>query len=161
MTFNIIVHLLLYQFSSVTQSCPTLWDPMDCTRQASLSVTNSQSLLKLMSIESVMPSKHLILCCPLLFLTSIFPSLRVFSNESVLCISRHLLLYMNTKSSLCYGHLNKAPMNTYLHMFSYTDVLFLYDTFLKVGLMGWRSIVLIDFNSYYRITFQNVCSSVR
>ena len=86
MTFNIIVHLLLYQFSSVTQSCLTLWDPMDCTRQASLSVTNSQSLLKLMSIESVMPSKHLILYCPLLFLTSIFPSIRVFSNESALLI---------------------------------------------------------------------------
>ena len=50
--------------------------------QASLSITNSQSLLKLMSIESVMPSNHLILCCPLLLLPSIFPSIRVFSNES-------------------------------------------------------------------------------
>ena len=50
-------------------------------RQASLSTTNSQSLLKLMSIESVMPSNHLILCHPLLFLPSIFPSIRVFSNE--------------------------------------------------------------------------------
>ena len=50
-------------------------------RQASLSITNSQSLLKLMSIESVMPSNHLILCHPLLFLPSIFPSIRVFSNE--------------------------------------------------------------------------------
>ena len=54
--------------------------------QASLSITNSQSLLKLMSIESVMPSNHLILSCPLLVLLSIFPSIRVFSNESVLCI---------------------------------------------------------------------------
>ena len=54
--------------------------------QASLSITNSRSLSKLMSIESVMPSKHLILCCPLLFLPSIFPSIRVFSNESVLHI---------------------------------------------------------------------------
>ena len=51
--------------------------------QASLSITNSHSLLKLMSIESVMPSNHPILCCPLLFLLSIFPSIRVFSNESV------------------------------------------------------------------------------
>ena len=51
--------------------------------QASLSITNSQNLLKLMSIESVMPSKHL--CCPLLFPPLIFPSIRVFSNESVLC----------------------------------------------------------------------------
>ena len=54
--------------------------------QASLSITNSQSLLKLMSIESMMPSKHLILCCALLLLPSIFPSIRVFLNESVLCI---------------------------------------------------------------------------
>ena len=54
--------------------------------QASLSITNSQSLLKLMSIESVMPSNHLILCHPLLLLPSIFPSIRVFSSESVLRI---------------------------------------------------------------------------
>ena len=59
---------------------------MDCSSQASLSITNSQSLLKLMSIKSVMPSNHLILCSPLLLLPSIFPSLRVFSNESVLRI---------------------------------------------------------------------------
>ena len=72
------------QFSSVAQSCPTLCNPMDC--QASRSITNSQSLLKLTSIESVIPSNHLILCCPLLLLPSIFPSIRVFSNESVLHI---------------------------------------------------------------------------
>ena len=66
------------QFSSVAQSCPTLCDPMD-----SLSIT--WSLLRLMSIESVMPSNHLILCHPLLP-PSIFPSIRVFSNELVLCI---------------------------------------------------------------------------
>ena len=55
-------------------------------RQTSLSITNSQNLLKLMSIELVMPSNHLILCRPLLLLPSIFPSIWVFSNESVLCI---------------------------------------------------------------------------
>ena len=54
--------------------------------QASLSITNSQSLLKLLSIELMMPSNYLILCCPLVLLPSIFPSIRVFSNESVLCI---------------------------------------------------------------------------
>ena len=54
--------------------------------EASLSITNSWNLLKLTSIESVMPSNHLTLCCPLFFLHSIFPSIRVFSNESVLCI---------------------------------------------------------------------------
>ena len=61
--------------------------PWTAARQASLSITNSHSLLKLMSIELMMPSNHLILCHPLLLLPSIFPSIRVFSNESVLCIS--------------------------------------------------------------------------
>ena len=60
--------------------------PWAATRQASLSITNSRSLFKLMSIESVMPSNHLILCCHLLLLPSVFPSIRVFSNESALCI---------------------------------------------------------------------------
>ena len=60
--------------------------PWTAALQASLSITNSWSLLKLMSIESVMPSKHLILCCPLLLLPSIFPINSSFSNESVLCI---------------------------------------------------------------------------
>ena len=60
--------------------------PWTAACQASLSITNSQSLLKLMSIKSVMPSNHLILCHPLLLLPSIFPSIRGFSNESALCI---------------------------------------------------------------------------
>ena len=60
--------------------------PWTASRQASLSITNSQSLLKLMSIESVMPSNHLILCRPLLLLPSIFPSIRVFTNDSALHI---------------------------------------------------------------------------
>ena len=60
--------------------------PWTVACQASLSITNSQSLLKLMSIESVMPSNHRILCCPLILLPSIFPSIRVFSNELALCI---------------------------------------------------------------------------
>ena len=60
--------------------------PWTAARQASLSITNSRSLLKLMSIESVMPSSHLILCHPLLLPPSIFPNIRVFSTESVLCI---------------------------------------------------------------------------
>ena len=72
---------LSVQFSSLTQSCPTLCDPMD-RRMPGLPVhTNSQILPRLMSIESVMPPNHLSLCHPLL-LPSIFPSVRVFSNES-------------------------------------------------------------------------------
>ena len=76
-----------FDFTSVVQSCLTLCDHMDSTaRQASLSITNSWSLLKLMSIELVMPSNHLILYRPLLLSPSIFPSIRVFSKELVLCI---------------------------------------------------------------------------
>ena len=84
---QIIFHGALFlgsvQFSSVTQLCltVTLWTT---AHQASLSITNSQTLLKLMSIKSVVPSNHLILCHPLLFLPSVFPSIRVFSNESTL-----------------------------------------------------------------------------
>ena len=70
------------QFSSVTQSSPILCDPMDCSTPGFLSITISQSLLKLMSLESGMPSNHLIPCCPLL--PSIFPSIKVFPSESVL-----------------------------------------------------------------------------
>ena len=70
-----------------SHSCVRLFaTPWTTARQASLSTTNSWSLLKLISIESVMPSNHLILCCPLLLLPSIFPSIRLFSNESVLHI---------------------------------------------------------------------------
>ena len=75
-----------HQFSSVTQSCPTLCNPMDCSMPGLPVHPNSQSLLKLMSIELVMPSNLLILCHPLLLLPSILPSIRVFSNESVLRI---------------------------------------------------------------------------
>ena len=72
------------QFShSVMSDSATLWT---AAHQASLSITNPWSFLKLMSIESVMPSNHLILCCPLLLLPSILPSIRVFSKESVLRI---------------------------------------------------------------------------
>ena len=60
--------------------------PCTTARQGSLSITNSQSLLKLTSIKLVMPSSHLILCCPLLLLPSVFPSIRIFSNESALWI---------------------------------------------------------------------------
>ena len=80
-----------YEFSSVQfiQSHPLVFKsvtPWTAAHQASLSIANSWSSLKLMFVESVMPSNHLILCRPLLFLPSIFSSIRVFSNESVLCI---------------------------------------------------------------------------
>ena len=78
--------------------------------QASLSITNSQSLLKLMSIESVMPSNHLILCCPLLLLLSIFPSIRVFSSELILHI--RWLKYWSFRFSI-------SPFNEYSGLTSF------------------------------------------
>ena len=71
-------------FKSVTQSCLTLCNPITAAHQASLSITNLRSSLKLMSFVSMMTSNHLILCYPLLLLPSVFPSIRVFSKESVL-----------------------------------------------------------------------------
>ena len=81
-------NFIFFQFSSL-QSLSHVWlfvTPWTAACHASLSITNSQSLLKLMFIKSVMPSNHLILCRPLLLLPSVFPRMRVFSNELVLCI---------------------------------------------------------------------------
>ena len=79
-----ILYQLTYQFSSVQSLSRVRLSatPWTAACQASLSITNSRSLLKFMSIESVMPPNHLIFCCPLLLPPSIFPSIRVFSNES-------------------------------------------------------------------------------
>ena len=84
--FRTSLFLTSDQIGSVAQSCPTLCDPMNRSTPGLLSITNSRSSLRLTSIESLMPSSHLIVCRPLLLLPSIFPSIRVFSNESVLCI---------------------------------------------------------------------------
>ena len=86
--FPKIYSCISLQFSSVAQSRLTLCDPMDCSTPGLPVHHQLQSSLKLMSIESVMPSSHLILCRPLLLLPSIFPSIRFFSNESALCIRR-------------------------------------------------------------------------
>ena len=81
-----LLHLASVQFSSVSQSCPTLCDPMDCSMPGLFVHHQLLELLKLMSIKSVMSSNSLILCRPLFLLPSIFPSIRAFSNESILCI---------------------------------------------------------------------------
>ena len=85
---NSIQFVITIQFSSVQLlSCVQLFaTPWTAAHQAPLSITNSRSLLKLMSSKLMMPSNHLILCCPLLLLPSTFPSIKVFFNESVLCI---------------------------------------------------------------------------
>ena len=84
----LFLHNLFHQFSSVQSlsHVQLFVTPWSAAFQASLSITNSRSLLKLMSVESVIPSKHLILCRPLLLPPSIFPSIRVFSNESTIHI---------------------------------------------------------------------------
>ena len=78
--------VICYQSVQLLSRVQLLEIPWIAACQASLSIANSQSLLKLMSIESVMPSNHFILCRPLLLPSSIFPNIRVFYNESVLCI---------------------------------------------------------------------------
>ena len=86
---HIYIFTLIYILVSSVQQLSRVQlfvPPWAAAREASLSITNSQSLLKLMSIESVMPSNHLILCCSLLLLPSVFPSIRVFSSESALPI---------------------------------------------------------------------------
>ena len=70
----------------VTKSCPALFDPRDCSMPGFPVLHYLPDLLKLMSIESVMPSNHLVLCCPLLLPSSIFPSIRVFFSELALCV---------------------------------------------------------------------------
>ena len=87
--YNLYFYSFLRHFSSVW-SLSHVWffvTPWTAAHQASLSITNSRTLLKHMSIELVMPSNRLILCCPLLLLPSIFPSIRVFSSESAVCIT--------------------------------------------------------------------------
>ena len=79
-------HNSIYSIQLVAQSCLTLCDPMTAICYASLSITNSRSLVELMFVELVMPFSHLILCQPLLLLPSIYPSIKVFSNVSAPCI---------------------------------------------------------------------------
>ena len=105
-----MVHVI--SLVQVSLNCVRLFaTPWTAACQASLYTTNSWSLLKLMSIESVMPSIHLILCHPLLLLPSIFPSIRVFSNESVLCI--RWPKYWNFSFSI-------SPSNEYSGLISFT-----------------------------------------
>ena len=100
----------MFQFSSVAQSGLTLCDPMNHSMPGLPVLTNSRSLLKLMSIESVMPSNHLILCRPFLLRPSIFPSIRIFSSESVLLI--RWLKYWSLSFSI-------SPSNEYLGLISF------------------------------------------
>ena len=109
----VVLSCLSVQFTSVTQSCPTICDPWTAAHQATLSITNSWSLLKLMSTKSVMPFNHLILCRPLLFLPSIFPSIRIVSNKSILHIrwSEYWSFSFNTNPPNVYSGLISFRMD--------------------------------------------------
>ena len=103
----------MWHFKCLIQSLSCVWlfaTPWTSVCQDSLSITDSQSLLKFMSIESVMPSNHLIFCCPLLLLPSIFPNIRVFSSESVL----HIRWPKYWSFSFCI-----SPSNEYLGLISF------------------------------------------
>ena len=97
-------------FSSVAQSYPTVCDPMDCSTPGFPVHHQTRSLLKLMSIESVMPCNHLIHCCPLLLLPSVLPSIRVISNKLALCI--RWPMYWSFSFSIC-------PSNEYSGLISF------------------------------------------
>ena len=109
-----------FQFTSVQLLSPVwlLAIPWTAARQASLSTTNSWSLLKLMPIKSVMPFNHLILCCPLLLLPSIFPSIRVFSNESVLHIRWPKFWHFSFSTSPSNEHLGLISFRILLGLIS-------------------------------------------
>ena len=116
---------------------------MDCSTQASLSITNSRGLLKLMFIESVMPSNHLIFCHPLLLLSSIFPRKRVLSNELVLCIRwpKYWSFSFSTSPSSTYSGLISFRMD-------WLDLLAVQGT-LKSLLQQFKSISSLALNFLY------------
>ena len=124
---------ILQLVSSVAQSGLTLATPWNAAHQASLSISNSWSLLKLMSIELVMPSNYIILCHPLLLPPSIFPSIRVFSNESVRCI--RWPKYWSFSFSI-------SPFNEYLGLIS-----FRIDQFDLLAVQGTLKSLLKDHSS--------------
>ena len=144
---QMLICLLFSQFISVAQSCLTLCDPMDCI-MGFLSITNSWSLLRLMSIKLVMPSNHLNLCRPLLLLPSIFPNIRVFSNESVLCIRWP----KNWSFSI-------SPSNEYSELISF--MIDWFDLTLSQSKLFLKSNILIYFflNHAFGVLFMNSLSN--
>ena len=146
------------QFSSVTQSCLTLCDPMDCSTSGfPLSMTSSRSLPKLTSIESVMPSNHLILCRPLLLLPPIPP--RVFSNESALRI--RWPKYWSFSFSI-------SPANEYSGLISFRmdwlDLLAVQGTLKsllqhhssKASILQWSAFFIVQLSHPYMTTGKNI-----
>ena len=146
---------------SGVQSCLTLCNPMNCARQASLSFTISWSLFKLMSIESAMPSNHLILCSPLLLPTSIFPIILVFSNESALRIRWPK-----------YWSFSIRPTNEYSGLISFRmdrfDLLAVQGTFksllqhhsLKASILQCSAFFMVQFSHLYMTTGNTIALTI-
>ena len=149
------------QFSSC-QSLSHVWQfaaPWAAARQASLSITNSLSLLKLTSIESMVPSDRLILCHPLLLLPSIFPSIRVFSNESVLRIrwTKYQSFTLNISPSKEYSRLISFRMD-------WLDLLVIQGTLKsllqhhssKASILQWAAFFIIQLSHPYMTTGKTI-----
>ena len=145
---------------SVVQLCPTLCDPMDCSTPGFTVHQNSRSLLRLKLIELVMSSNHFILCLPLLLLPSIFPSIRVFSNESV-----HRIRWSK------YWSFSISPSNEYSRLISFRTDRF--DLFAVQGTLKsllqhynskesilWHSAFLMVHLSHLYMTTRKSCSTV-
>ena len=134
-------------------SCVLLFaTPWTAAHQASLSFTISQSLLKLMSIESMMPSNHLILCCPLLLLPSIFPSIRVFPNESTLLI--RWPKYWSYSFSICPSNEYSGLISLWIDRF---DLLAVQGTLESSPAPQFESINSLVLSFLYSPTLTSVC----
>ena len=150
----------IIQFSSVAQSYPTLATPWTAARQASLSFTNPWSLLKLMSIESVMPSKHLNLCHPLLLPPSIFPTIRVFSNESILWIRwpKYWSFSFSISPSIAYSGLISLRMDWFdLLAEQGTLKSFLQHHSSKASILWCSAFFIVQLSHLYMTTGSRVC----
>ena len=149
---------------SVTKSHPTLCNSMDCSMPGFPSLSVSWSLLKFMSTESVMLSNHLILCCSLLLLPSIFPSIRAFSNESVLCI--RYPQYWSFSLSI-------SPSNEYSDLISFRidwfDILSVQGTLksllqhhsLKTSILWCSAFFIVQFSRLYMTTGKTIDLTIR
>ena len=141
---------LTVQFSSVSHHVQLFETPWTAACQTSLSITNSLSLLKLTSFESVMPSKHLILCHLLLLLPSIFPNIRVFSKESVLCIRwPKYRSFSFSPSNECSGLIS--------FRINWFDLLSVQETLESSPSPQFKSINTLVFSFLYSPTLTSIC----
>ena len=143
------------QFSSVTRSCLTLCDPMGCSTPSFPVHHQLLDMLKFMSMESVMPSNHLILCHPLFLLPSIFPSMRVFSKESVLCIrwSKYWSFSFNISPSNEYSGLTSFRMH-WLHLLAVQGTLksLLQQCSSKASILRFSAFFIVQLSYPYMTT---------